>query len=369
MDELISFLGPFVSPLNFLVCTISLTDFKGLKFWKPLECTTLGCECCVIGDPNFSFLFPLIIIWTLTAVTLTFAPRTNTSPLETILLNIQKKVKPNHSISSQSSEEQKSKKYVCIECGNPVYSLYTQYSKENIRLTQCDKCHNFVDRYVEHDLIIIFIDIILYNPQVYRHLLINKENFRTRVLEKNVIKIMTLLIMFNVYISWYRLEEAGKIRNQENMFFGYQMHFFYQYLCILFLSIIEFCVYIGGIVAALIIVQRSVKLADKWANIATAIVVSSFGRTMMVFLVIWKYQSYFYSILLDILMYSSHSTALSDSWIFSLLYFNMFMGPPQLSQEQKDQMSNDTRNKVVKFLAIVATFRLATVALEAIKMI
>ncbi|PVV01423.1 hypothetical protein BB560_004157 [Smittium megazygosporum] len=172
-----------------------------------------------------------------------------------------------YSLENNTSDKKKHKgvkKYVCIECGTPASSLYTEYSKETIKLTQCENCHSFVDKYVEHDLIIIFIDIILYNSQVYRHLLINKENFRMNVLEKNVVKIMILLIMFNVYISWYRLEEGGKARGQEYMFFGQNIPFVYQYISIFSLCIIDFFAYIFGTVAALVIIQRSVALLERY---------------------------------------------------------------------------------------------------------
>jgi hypothetical protein len=77
-------------------------------------------------------------------------------------------------------------RYRCVECSHPVASLYTIYSKDNVRLTQCvslsflrmltfkDKCKKFADKYIEHDFVVLFIDIILIKPQVYRHLLYNR---------------------------------------------------------------------------------------------------------------------------------------------------------------------------------------------------
>ena len=37
-----------------------------------------------------------------------------------------------------------------------------------------DKCKKFADKYIEHDFVVLFIDIILIKPQVYRHLLYNR---------------------------------------------------------------------------------------------------------------------------------------------------------------------------------------------------
>ena len=87
---------------------------------------------------------------------------------------------------------------ICIECRYPVRQLYTTYSKaddralgKGVRLTQCPRCKRFADKYVEHDFVVQFIDLVLLKPQVtrfmeylvykslhrvqvYRHLLFNR---------------------------------------------------------------------------------------------------------------------------------------------------------------------------------------------------
>lgn len=62
---------------------------------------------------------------------------------------------------------------ICIECRHPVKTLWTQYSGagdqssgHNIRLTVCRQCGRFCDKYVEHDFVVLFIDLVLIKPQV-----------------------------------------------------------------------------------------------------------------------------------------------------------------------------------------------------------
>ena len=62
---------------------------------------------------------------------------------------------------------------ICITCSTPVKHLYTTYSKaddrslgKGVRLTQCPKCKRFADKYVEHDFVVLFIDLVLIKPQV-----------------------------------------------------------------------------------------------------------------------------------------------------------------------------------------------------------
>src|SRR5260370_2627951 len=62
---------------------------------------------------------------------------------------------------------------ICIECRYPVKTLYTEYSGADdrssghgVRLTVCRNCGRFCDKYVEHDFVVLFIDLVLIKPQV-----------------------------------------------------------------------------------------------------------------------------------------------------------------------------------------------------------
>ncbi|KAJ1858246.1 sterol homeostasis protein [Coemansia sp. RSA 2703] len=200
---------------------------------------------------------------------------------------------------------------ICIECGHPVASLYTEYGVGHIRLTQCEHCKSFADKYVEHDVIIMFIDMLLHKPQVYRHLLVNKLEFRKASIEKNVGKLGILLILFSVYIDWFRLEEGGRLRGQSELLFGKQHSFALQYLFILILSAIDAASLLVGILIASAIHQRSLLQVRWWATVSTALIISSFGKVLMILLVIWEYNESYYPWLLDFLVFTSHSSAIS----------------------------------------------------------
>ncbi|VDB94332.1 unnamed protein product [Peniophora sp. CBMAI 1063] len=64
---------------------------------------------------------------------------------------------------------------LCVSCAQPVPHLYTVYqSANNVRLEQCPSCHSLADPYVEHDNLIVLLDLILLKRGVYRHLLFNR---------------------------------------------------------------------------------------------------------------------------------------------------------------------------------------------------
>lgn len=104
---------------------------------------------------------------------------------------------------------------ICIECRNPVSSLYTTYSKaddrtlgKGVRLTQCPRCKRFADKYVEHDFVVLFIDLVLIKPQVYRHLLFNRLGREDDRLDPSIVRLGILLLLFDVYLTWARIERA-----------------------------------------------------------------------------------------------------------------------------------------------------------------
>lgn len=66
---------------------------------------------------------------------------------------------------------------VCVECGEVVESLYVEFSEGNIRLTRCSMCSNVADKYIEYELILVLIDIILHRRPAFRHLLFNRQDF------------------------------------------------------------------------------------------------------------------------------------------------------------------------------------------------
>ena len=90
---------------------------------------------------------------------------------------------------------------VCIECGKPVPSLYREMTKEDIRLTTCAHCHQVADKYIEWELQIVMIDLILQRPQAYRHILFNRSRAQRRTRE--VFKFLTVILAFDSFDRWY----------------------------------------------------------------------------------------------------------------------------------------------------------------------
>ncbi|KAI8050173.1 Arv1-like family-domain-containing protein [Gilbertella persicaria] len=161
----------------------------------------------------------------------------------------------------------------CVECGQSVANLYTQYSIDNIRLTTCERCNQFADKYVEHDFIIIFIDMLLHKPQVYRHLLFNRITKQDGV-EPHVFRFAILLILFEVYIKWFRLERY--YTEYDSQFIHQPLYYQHNY-------------------------------------VSMALIISSFGKMLLILMVIWDYKQLEYSWLVNIIVLASNTEAMSGS--------------------------------------------------------
>ncbi|KAI8931200.1 hypothetical protein NX059_011550 [Plenodomus lindquistii] len=103
---------------------------------------------------------------------------------------------------------------ICISCRYPVKTLYTTYSKaddralgKGVRLTQCPRCKRFADKYVEHDFVVLFIDLVLIKPEVYRHLLFNRLGREDDKFDRSILRLSILLLLFDVYLTWARIEK------------------------------------------------------------------------------------------------------------------------------------------------------------------
>ena len=69
----------------------------------------------------------------------------------------------------------------CVECGAPVPSIVQRLGADSVRLARCESCGHVADKYAEFEPTLIVIDLLLYRPSAYRHVLINRQVLRGRV--------------------------------------------------------------------------------------------------------------------------------------------------------------------------------------------
>jgi hypothetical protein len=55
--------------------------------------------------------------------------------------------------------------------------------------------------------VVLFIDLVLIKPQVYRHLLFNRLGRKDDKLDGSIKRLGVLLLLFDVYLTWARIEK------------------------------------------------------------------------------------------------------------------------------------------------------------------
>lgn len=104
---------------------------------------------------------------------------------------------------------------ICINCTHPAESLYVIYSHNHIQLTDCSHCGSEVDKYVEIDNVILFIDLLLLKPGAYRHLVYN--SLESQLLSESSIKKSSNTTINNSYY-YYLTKIVKKFMDWENKF-------------------------------------------------------------------------------------------------------------------------------------------------------
>ncbi|EQK98135.1 Arv1-like family protein [Ophiocordyceps sinensis CO18] len=194
---------------------------------------------------------------------------------------------------------------ICIECRHPVKTLWTQYSGagdqsggHNIRLTVCRQCGGFCDKYVEHDFVVLFIDLVLIKPQVYRHLLHNTLMRDGDRFDPSIIRLGILLLLFDVYLTWARIEKQttpATLPGERNLGTLAQQPIVLQYLFFLILctlSTMAFHLSIRFLTSSPLSPLYSLGIMARHArpnSVSTALLVSSSTKLFPILMVIWEY--------------------------------------------------------------------------------
>jgi hypothetical protein len=63
--------------------------------------------------------------------------------------------------------------FVCTECGMRHQRMIRQLQEENYCLDECSRCSSAIDKYVEYEGNLKFLQVVLAKPGIYRHLFFN----------------------------------------------------------------------------------------------------------------------------------------------------------------------------------------------------
>ncbi|XP_052194233.1 protein ARV 2-like isoform X2 [Diospyros lotus] len=195
----------------------------------------------------------------------------------------------------------------CVECGFQLASdkaLFIQYSPGNIRLMKCENCKAVADEYIECEIMILLIDLVLHKPKAYRHLLYNLLNRQVVNLEGLFWKSISAFLLLDAFtilvLNWSEenwslsVSFSSLVLGCTKMLMNLLLRNF-MFLCILLLANRYFLDAHVGV--------------SRCTDILFAIFVSSYLKIFLITMLVWEFP---YSVLfiIDMFVLSSNVVAL-----------------------------------------------------------
>lgn len=196
---------------------------------------------------------------------------------------------------------------VCVECGHSVESLYIEFGGAH-RLTRCSHCNEYADKYVEYELVIIVLDLILHHPRAYRHVLFNRlrlNDDEPAVILKRVWQLALLVVLMESYINHARVtlytQSLGDTVVQQlytveqiplRGAFARSAHSPRLDFWVMFaVTVGSFLLYISSAIIAVHIhaSRHGLRRPLSMLVVAISLVISSFGKLIFVLMLIWEY--------------------------------------------------------------------------------
>ncbi|CAJ1362516.1 unnamed protein product [Effrenium voratum] len=109
-------------------------------------------------------------------------------------------------MAEESKAAARSGGFRCVHCGGKVEELFYRIGQD-ICLSQCTLCGQVADHYIEFEALLVFIDMQLLRPEVYRHLLFNR--FKDSGLRREAWRFLLLGLLLDTYHRWFCLPEVA----------------------------------------------------------------------------------------------------------------------------------------------------------------
>ncbi|KAM5164511.1 protein ARV1 isoform 1-T4 [Mantella aurantiaca] len=177
-------------------------------------------------------------------------------------------------------QESKKAVYRCIECNEESNELYRDYKHGVLKITICKSCQKPVDKYIEYDPVIILINAMLCKIQAYRHILFNtKINIHG--------KLCIFCLLCEAYTRWRQLPGSSNHTDPEDLIRYAKEWDFYRLFGI---AALEQTAYLMGIFVVLFLTRlRPLKSGSEFALLLKALLLSSYGKLLLIPAVIWEH--------------------------------------------------------------------------------
>uniref|UniRef100_F1LBA9 Protein ARV n=1 Tax=Ascaris suum TaxID=6253 RepID=F1LBA9_ASCSU len=178
--------------------------------------------------------------------------------------------------------------YICINCCAPSSRVFRRFDGGGIRLTACKTCKKPVDKYIEYDIVLVIIDVILQYLGAYRHLLLNRKFHVYH-------KLFTVFVLCDAYKKW--IERRATCTTDK--LYDLEWRF---YECLLQSATEMFAFF-----AVILVTAGSIKSGVHLRRILEATCAGYFGNVFVVLSIIWHlHANMSYRIMLRVFICVSH---------------------------------------------------------------
>ncbi|XP_024387572.1 protein ARV 2 isoform X2 [Physcomitrium patens] len=192
----------------------------------------------------------------------------------------------------------------CVHCGTPVAAVYVEYSPGNIRLSECAKCGFVADEYVECEIMIVVIDLILHKPEAYRHIFFNYPLLHKLKMLEFVWKTSLLVLLLDSCKLCLRGVGKTDVRWESLSLF---LSTAGKVLAKVGLANVVFLITVLALAYALPNLGPHAK--SKWTDLLMAVALSSYFKMFVFAMMVWEY-SPLMTLIIDMLVLSSNTVAL-----------------------------------------------------------
>ncbi|XP_042043936.1 protein ARV 1-like [Salvia splendens] len=203
-----------------------------------------------------------------------------------------------------SEEERTTTDFRCVRCGFPVKTLYIQYSPGNIRLVKCGNCKAVADGYIECEVMILILDLILHKPKAYRHVFYNMFSKETVNFESLLWKLVLVYGMLDIYKMWV-LSTNEKEYTMPASFTSFLLEFGKMLTGVMFANLI----FISVLFCCTRKLLSSATIFHGWKHMLFVVVVSSYFKLFVLAMMVWEFPSSVI-VIIDVFVLSSNTVAL-----------------------------------------------------------
>lgn len=194
--------------------------------------------------------------------------------------------------------------YVCINCGVGSQQLFKEFAGGTIQISHCAHCGKVVDKYIEWDGVLIFLDALLHKAEAYRHLLFNSTN-----IHKIQWKLLLILLICDAYMK-YDISRSETYVESTPWIFDAAME--WHFYLVFTLALIEWLIFVASVLLFTLVMNRFAAVNSDLSMLAVieGLIISSFGKLLALPAMVWgQTHSPQYLLLTKVFIFTSNVTA------------------------------------------------------------